>query len=1180
MITSRGSTILRRASGIALGALLLALVPTVPATAATITVNTLDDEFDEDPSECSVREAIQAANTDSAFGGCTTGSGPDLINLPFGTFQLTRQGSDEDQNATGDLDIHGDVTIDGDGSSSTVINALGFDRALHVHSGTVLVQDLKVQNGMAVSGGGIFNQANLTLQNVAVTDNVAGPAVEFETSGGGITNFGSLTVTNSAISGNSVVDGTFNGGGIHNQGQVTIDNTTISGNTAFDGGGIATIFGASLTITNSTLSSNTATGGGGGAITTWDGAFTDLNAVTVSGNSADGGGGLHVEGTGTLNITDSAIDTNGANHGGGLIADGGNVALTNTTVSGNTADFSGGAIQNQGGNVSIEGGTINGNDAGGEGGGIFNGDGDLGMNDVAVSDNTATTGGGGGLASFGGYVEIGQNSVFSGNTAAQGGGAIAVDGDLLMTGGALTNNSAATAGCCGGGGISVGGLANVTLQQVTINNNSSLGNDAGGGIFIFGDLVLQDTIVTGNTVPGDGQAGGIHVDPGGSLVMTSGEVTLNTASQGGGISVEGPCDECGQPAPGVATLEGTSVSSNAALNGGGGGISLGEGSHVTLKQGTTISDNTATFGGGGINNGGGTLVMTGGPGVDPVSVTANSAEEGGGVTNGGTADIAGADISGNTATFGGGGVTNYGTMTLTGSTVSGNGAEHGGGIWNDGTLTVASSTLVGGNTASSFGGGIANQGSGTLTVTFSEVSGNSAAESGGVGNWGAVTIRESTVKDNDADTAGGLGNQESMNLVRSTVSGNSATEGGGGIRNFDSLTVTNSTISGNSAEGFGGGIHNQAGAVATFNSSTFSDNSTVTGGGATNNDGALVLKNTILANSTGGPDCDHPVISQGHNLIESLGPNCTFSGDTTGNITGQDPLLGPLQYNGGPPTFTHDLLDGSPAIDAGSPDCPPPETDQRGFNRPIGPACDIGAVESESAPADGVTISINDVEVAEGTGGKKRATLTVTLSEPSADPVAVDFATSDGSATAPADYQSRSGSVGFSPGVTTRQIHVPIATDALEEPDEDFFVNLSNPVNATIADGQGKVTILDDDATAGTPTISVDDVTENEGTGTRTNFVFTVSLSQPSAGQVTVQWSTVDGTATASSGDYRNVGPSTITFNPGETSKTVTVAVRGDSLAEGDETFFVNLSNPTNATIADGQGVGTILDDD
>jgi len=222
-------------------------------------------------------------------------------------------------------------------------------------------------------------------------------------------------------------------------------------------------------------------------------------------------------------------------------------------------------------------------------------------------------------------------------------------------------------------------------------------------------------------------------------------------------------------------------------------------------------------------------------------------------------------------------------------------------------------------------------------------------------------------------------------------------------------------------------------------------------------------------------------------------------------------------------------------------------------------------------------ISINDVSQNEGDSGTSSFTFTVTLSEPTTNTVTVDFATADGTATtADNDYQSTSGTLTFSPGDTSETITVLVNGDTTFEPDESFFVNLSNPTNATIADGQGEGTIVNDDPQ---PTISIDDVAVDEGNFGITPATFTVSLSNESFETITVDFATADGTATTADNDYQSTS-GTLTFSPGETSENITVSVNGDTEIEPDESFFVNLSDPTNATIADGQGEGTIVNDD
>jgi hypothetical protein len=220
-------------------------------------------------------------------------------------------------------------------------------------------------------------------------------------------------------------------------------------------------------------------------------------------------------------------------------------------------------------------------------------------------------------------------------------------------------------------------------------------------------------------------------------------------------------------------------------------------------------------------------------------------------------------------------------------------------------------------------------------------------------------------------------------------------------------------------------------------------------------------------------------------------------------------------------------------------------------------------------------ISIDDVAVPEGNLGTPTAVFTLTLYPASTQTVTVNFATANGTATAGSDYTAVSGTVTFAPGSTTQTINVPVIGDLFDENDETFSVNLTSPVNATVADGQGVGTILDDD---GPPAISINDVSVLEGNSGTTNAVFTVSLSVASGKTVTVNHATASGTATLGS-DYTAVS-GTLTFPPGSTAQTVSVPVIGDLVDEDNETFFVNLTGPVNATIADGQGTGTIIDDD
>ena len=229
----------------------------------------------------------------------------------------------------------------------------------------------------------------------------------------------------------------------------------------------------------------------------------------------------------------------------------------------------------------------------------------------------------------------------------------------------------------------------------------------------------------------------------------------------------------------------------------------------------------------------------------------------------------------------------------------------------------------------------------------------------------------------------------------------------------------------------------------------------------------------------------------------------------------------------------------------------------------------------EEPPPGQPTLRIDDVAVDEDDGP---AEFTVTLSETSVDDVTVAYETSDGTAKAGLDYTTVSETLTIRAGSRTGTISVAVRDDEVVEEDEAFTVTLSGAVNATIVDGEGRGVIEDDDGTRpprGQSTLRIDDVTVAEGDG---HAVFTVTLSQASGPGVTVRYQTVDGTATAGS-DYAKAS-GTLKFGAGIRKRTISVAVTDDKVVEEDETFAVTLRDATNATIVDGEGVGTIEDDD
>jgi hypothetical protein len=193
--------------------------------------------------------------------------------------------------------------------------------------------------------------------------------------------------------------------------------------------------------------------------------------------------------------------------------------------------------------------------------------------------------------------------------------------------------------------------------------------------------------------------------------------------------------------------------------------------------------------------------------------------------------------------------------------------------------------------------------------------------------------------------------------------------------------------------------------------------------------------------------------------------------------------------------------------------------------------------------------------------------------------VTVAFATADGTATAGSDYVARSFTLTFNAGWTAQTVSVVVNGDTLSEyretaPElaETLFLNLSNPVNATLGDNQGAGSILDDDS------LTIGDPTAVEGDSGTTALVFPVSLAGPLSSEVRVNYATANGTAVAGA-DYL-AASGTLVFAPGETTKFITVTGLADRADEADEVVFVNLSSPVNIALTDTQAAGTFQDDD
>jgi parallel beta-helix repeat protein len=476
-----------------------------------------------------------------------------------------------------------------------------------------------------------------------------------------------------------------------------------------------------------------------------------------------------------------------------------------------------------------------------------------------------------------------------------------------------------------------------------------------------------------------------------------------------------------------------------------------------------------------------------GPGAAVIAVSGNTSSRVFYLYNGSAlldVTISGLTVRDGSATIGAGIVDFDENLVLDGVTLAQNAATaDGGGLWADGfnfSMTVRNSTITG-NTADGAGGGIyVEDTGGPLLIQNTVISGNLSGQNGGGIYFydpdNDTTIENSTISGNIAGGVGGgiyfYDTDGGTHTIRgTTISGNTAASGGGlflyGPDN--PFVIENSTISGNQAtSGDGGGaffynLYN-VGVSMTIRHTTIAGNSaTGSGGGLFTVVGDVTVENTIVGDNTATVDNDlcgpDGVYDLRFSLVES--PGGANINDNGGNIFNQDPQLGPLQNNGGP-TETHLPAATSPVVDAGDPAfAPPPSTDQRGFPRVVNGRLDMGAVERASAGTIQLAVSAASISEAGVT-----ITITATRTGGTEGAVSVSFATSDGTAVAPADYGAAAGTLSWAAGDgAPKTFQVTIVNDTQDELDETFNATISNPQGGAAlgAITNEVVTILDDD---------------------------------------------------------------------------------------------------------------------
>lgn len=407
----------------------------------------------------SLRAAIQESNVRP---------GAERINLPAGVFNLSLLGFSEDGAFTGDLDISGTLTIVGAGSDQTFIDANDIDRVFHIlPSATVSISNLTIRNGAMTSGGGIFVEGELTLDNVIVTGNLAN-------------NPNNLSVGH--------------GGGIMvDQGTLTLINSQVTNNTASGAGGGILSFDGTINITNSTISGNSAVVGGGGLVANQ--GMVEIVDSKIESNSTSGSGGGIYNQSGTINLRNSSVKTNTATlSGGGIAANASTIGLYDSSVQNNTSTDDGGGVV-LGAQALLQGtrATIKGNRSGDYGGGVHSQDSAVQLDASTIADNQSTKSGGG-LNAERSQVTLTSTSIVT-NTAGLDGAGI----DNFQSRVDLSNVTISSNNALGSGGAVItfqGGLTKLTNSTV-VNNVARID---GGGLWNQGINELGNSVVAGNQI--------------------------------------------------------------------------------------------------------------------------------------------------------------------------------------------------------------------------------------------------------------------------------------------------------------------------------------------------------------------------------------------------------------------------------------------------------------------------------------------------------------------------------------------------------------------------------------------------------------------------------------------------------------------------------------------------------
>ena len=855
------------------------------------------------------------------------------------------------------------------GFGAGIFNALSAE--LVVINGSRIYWNGQLNPGSAVAGGGIFDEGGLlTIDDSFIVSNT----LDYAGQGGGIFLSGVLTMTNSLVEGNSGGEGgglvlgqlgegienggggyvgnsilrnntaQFSGGGIYNAGQLTIaDNSFLHHNV---GGGIYNQ-NATLTVQDSELYSNTR----GSAIRANRSTITVTNSLLHHNEGNDGNAIYLRYSPSSLYLSNSQLYenvNNNANNGGALYLHG----------PGLTAVITGSQIYS---NAQM--------DSGSYGGGIYIESAQVEVSNSAIYNNYVSSYDGGGIYFYetlfdgSSWLKVSNSQIYNNMTGpyGDGGGGLYAYGVFTLTQSTIYSNT--TFGS--GGGLYAYGPATIVDSKVYSNYASS----RGGGIYFknccgyesYGIATLQNSEVYSNYA--DGYGGGITNDRHHLLIVDSDIHHNSSTNNGGGVY---------EPGRGVITVTAQSkiyenhsnhggrfysynilsiveseVFSNTARAGDGGGIYI-EGDTLVIT-GSLLYSNTASGG-----NGGALYNNTNTTQIANSTWYTNSASTSGGAVylSSGDMTVISSTYSMNTAAVNGGAFYGRSPVLVVGSRFDNNHTDNDGGAFyiEDGRLEMVDSDLYD-NT--SINGGAIYHSNATTQIDTSRFYTNTASGRGGAlyHHSGEMAIRSSSYSMNAATSGegGAIYNQDALSMTTSTLDGNQAGTSGGGIANGASgvLTATNVTLHANQAGTTGGGIDSAGGKIDAVNVTLSANEAATNAGGIHIGGGTVALTNTIVANS----------LTSGNAGGDLVGSPAISTSNWIGTLD-----LENLQNNGGP-TWTMALPEGSPAIDSGS-NVGCPATDQRGLQRPVGTACDIGAYE-RSTLYD--SVDLTSLRISDGT---------------------------------------------------------------------------------------------------------------------------------------------------------------------------------------------------------------------